>query len=53
MTAGVQPPLGVTETAQPLSSAAWMLVVPNRKVRSNSAIVIGGCAGILLCQAAR
>ena len=28
MTAGIQPPLGVTETTQPSSSAAWMDVVP-------------------------
>src|SRR5215475_14380925 len=53
ITAGVQPPLGVTDTAQPLSSAASTLVVPNRNVRSNSAMDTGGCAGILLCHASR
>jgi hypothetical protein len=29
--AGSQPPLGVTEIAQPFSSAAWIEVVPARK----------------------
>ena len=28
MTAGIHPPLGVTDTTQPFSSAAWMDVVP-------------------------
>ena len=28
ITAGIQPPLGVTETTQPSSSAAWIEVVP-------------------------
>ena len=37
ITAGNQPPLGVTDTTQPWSSAASMLVVPRRNVRSNSA----------------
>src|SRR5882724_7818981 len=53
ITAGVQPPLGVTDTAQPFSSAVSTLVVPRRNVRSNSASAIGGCAGIFECQASR
>ena len=50
ITAGTQPPEGVTETAQPSSSAASTLVVPRRNVRSNSASAVGVAAGILLCQ---
>ncbi len=37
MHTGIQPPLGVTEIAQPCSSAAWIDVVPARKVASKSA----------------
>ena len=32
--AGIQPPLGVTETTQPSASAAWIEVVPARKLAS-------------------
>src|SRR5262249_58551031 len=61
ITAGVQPPLGVTDTAHPLASTASTLVVPRRKVRSYSAIAVGlhcagavgESAGILLCQLCR
>ena len=41
ITAGIQPPLGVTDTTQPSASAASTLVVPRRKCRSNSAIAVG------------
>ncbi len=34
MTQGTQAPLGVTETTQPSLSAAWMEVVPVRKLSS-------------------
>jgi hypothetical protein len=50
ITAGTQPPLGVTETAQPSASAASTLVVPRRKERSNSASAVGVVAGMRLCQ---
>src|SRR4051812_30937979 len=56
ITAGVQPPLGVTDTAQPFSSVASTLVVPSRKLRSYSASAVGlhsfalPVDGILLCQ---
>ena len=54
ITAGTQPPLGVTETAQPFSSAASTLVVPRRKVRSNSGERASGvAAGIRLCHCSR
>src|SRR5690606_3291671 len=38
---GSQPPLGVTETTQPSLSTVSTLVVPSRKVRSNSASAVG------------
>ena len=38
MQAGIQPPLGVTETTQPCLSAAWMEVVPAVKFCSNASI---------------
>src|SRR6185295_5424057 len=41
ITAGTQPPLGVTDTTQPSLSAASTLVVPARNVRSNSASAVG------------
>src|SRR5882757_69445 len=57
ITAGVQPPLGVTDTAQPFSSVVSTLVVPSRKLRSYSARAVGlhsfdlpPSAAILLCH---
>src|ERR1043165_1808567 len=41
ITAGIQPPLGVTDTTHPSLSAASTLVVPRRNVRSNSASAVG------------
>ena len=38
MTAGIQPPLGVTDTTQPSSSAASIEVVPARKPSSNVSV---------------